>query len=59
VLAAECREKKLLAVVLKTATAGDGGAVPEGAVPVVPAPDAGGTATFACGVVMAPSLYVS
>jgi hypothetical protein len=25
----------------------------------VPAPDAGGTATFAGGVVMAPSLYVS
>jgi hypothetical protein len=33
--------------------------VPEGAIHVAPAPGAGGTATFAGGVVMVPSLYIS
>jgi hypothetical protein len=56
----ECREKKLLAVVLRLPLlVMKAPAVPEGAVPFAPAPDAGGTATFAGGVVMAPSLYVS
>jgi hypothetical protein len=45
--------------VVKAAIAADEGTIPEGAIPVAPAPGAGGMAMFAGGVVIVSSLYIS